>query len=108
MRTEIDVDNSENRFRPGMYAKVTLLLDQLPFLFTLPAITLRSRSDVQGVWMVDEGKIRWVPVVMLMDRGDVVVVRGDLDVNSLVVQSSSSELQEGQEVIMETKAGSHS
>lgn len=98
MRAEIHCENPKGIFQPGTYAKVSLSLTTLPNVFTLPSTSLRPREDSQGVLMVKNNILQWVPVNLLIDNGATIVVKGDIDTESLVVLASSSVLEEGQNV----------
>ncbi|PWT84873.1 MAG: hypothetical protein C5B58_04010 [Acidobacteria bacterium] len=52
MRTEIDLPNPEERLYPGMYAEVSLEMNQRPDALTIPAAAVGSDSDGNFVYAV--------------------------------------------------------
>lgn len=98
MRAEIDVPSRDGLLKPGMYAQVTLLLQELPNVLTLPAVVLRPRAGKHGVFIVEQGRVRWVPVSIIKDDGASVVVEGEINEQTVVVLSSLRTLHDGQQV----------
>jgi len=95
MRVEADVPNAEGQFLPGMYARVELDLGRLPNATEVPAAALRGGTRAPFVLTVDGGRLRRVPVRVLKDDGDRVVVSGDLDETRRVVVAGASDLVPG-------------
>lgn len=98
MRAEIDVDNHEGLFKPGMYAKVRLELREIPNAVTLPARSLRSIGGETAVYVVEDGTARRLPVSILMDDGAEVVVAAALDPETPVIVSGPPSFEDGARV----------
>jgi RND family efflux transporter MFP subunit len=77
MRTEIDLPNSDERLYPGMYAEVSLELDQRPDALTVPVAAVGSDGDGEFVYTVTDNRItRHAVKTGLTDNGRVEVTAG--------------------------------
>jgi RND family efflux transporter MFP subunit len=93
MTAEIVVPNSAGALRPGMYADVTLLIEEKPDVVLVPEQALVRREDQTEVFRVVDGTARSTPVsvgiategaaevVDGLTAGDLVVVRGQYLLN---------------------------
>ena len=98
MRIEADIENSAGRFYPGMYARVSVNLGELPGATVLPSSALRGGASSPYVFAVQEGTVHRIDVTILKDNGVEVVVGGDLEVGVQIVLSAPPLLKEGQPV----------
>lgn len=98
MRAEIDIENQDAHFLPGMYAKVVLEFKDIPDALTIPATSLLIKKDETSVIIVKDGKLQKVAVNILMDDGVDVVVTGEISKDTPVVYSGPALLEEGQNV----------
>src|SRR5260370_35118524 len=57
MRTEIDLSNPDERLYPGMYAEVSLKMDQRPDALTVPAAAVGSDADGNFVYTITDNRI---------------------------------------------------
>jgi len=98
LRAEIDVPNPAGLLRPGMYATVTIRLEESADAITVPvSAVVREGSDAYCI-CVDSGKIERRPVQLgLRSGGDIQVLSG-LDADQLVVLKQPNSLRQGQAV----------
>ena len=70
-RVELRVDNSDLRLKPGMFARVTVLLEYLPEAMIVPEQALTLRDDQVGVFVVNEAgdSVRWQAVTTGIRQG---------------------------------------
>jgi RND family efflux transporter MFP subunit len=100
LRAEVDVPNTHGMLRPGMYANVTIQLDERPDALALPATAIVRQGDEAFCMCVESGKIEKKALTLgLRSGGDVEVVSG-LDENSVVVVKEPATLRPGQQVIV--------
>ncbi len=98
LRTEIDIPNAGGLLRPGMYATVTILLEQKSDVLTLPiTAVVREGRDV-FCCCVETGTIDRRAIVLGLRSGDEVEVLSGLDANQTVVLARSDSLKQGQPV----------
>ena len=98
LKAEVDVANAHGLLRPGMYATVTIRLDERPDALTLPAVSIVRTGNETYCMCVVSGKIEKRPVELGLRSGSDVEVTSGLDVNSEVVLKEPGALQAGQQV----------
>jgi RND family efflux transporter MFP subunit len=77
MRTEIDLSNPEERLYPGMYAEVSLEMDQRPDALTVPAAAVGSDGDGNFVYTITDNRITRLAIkIGLTDNGRIEVTAG--------------------------------
>jgi RND family efflux transporter MFP subunit len=98
MRTEIDLSNPDERLYPGMYATVSLEMNQRPDALTVPAAAVGSDGDGAFVYSMSDDRITRLAVKTgLTDNGRVEVTAG-LSEETLVVATIKSAPPPGTEV----------
>lgn len=105
MRTEVDIENKDDKLREGMYGSVTLLLEQAaPGSVTVPSSSLLKQSSAgEGqVYVVRDGKAHRVDVRIGMDNGNEAEVIKGLTTGDLVVSRYNGALSDGTPVTPET------
>jgi RND family efflux transporter MFP subunit len=95
MLTEVDVDNSDYTYLPGMYATVRLSLAQQKNVLTVPIQSL-SAGDSPSVLIVKDDKIERRDVSVGLETPDRAEILNGLAEGDLVVVGSRSSLQVGQ------------
>jgi RND family efflux transporter MFP subunit len=77
MRTEIDLSNPDERLYPGMYAEVSLKMDQRPDALTVPAAAVGSDGDGNFVYTINDDRITRLAIKTgLTDNGRIEVSAG--------------------------------
>ena len=77
MRTEIDLSNFDERLYPGMYAEVSLEMDQRQDALTVPAAAVGSDGDGNFVYSITDNRITRLAVKTgLADNGRIEVIEG--------------------------------
>jgi RND family efflux transporter MFP subunit len=77
MRTEIDLSNFDERLYPGMYAEVSLEMDQRQDALTVPAAAVGSDGDGNFVYTITDNRITRIAVKTgLADNGRIEVTEG--------------------------------
>jgi RND family efflux transporter MFP subunit len=100
MRVEIDLPNPKGEIKRGYYGRVTIILDRLAGLLSLPSSCLVGKAgDGSGsVYVVRDGHAHLVPIKISSDDGIHFAVREGLSPNDLVVLHPPSGLSDGDEV----------
>jgi RND family efflux transporter MFP subunit len=96
MLTEVDVQNSDFQYTPGMYATVRLSLQQQKDVLTVPIQSI-SAGAPPTVLIVKDNKIERRNVTVGMQTPDRAEITSGLDAGDLVVIGSRSSLQAGQD-----------
>lgn len=89
------VKNSESRLRPGMFARVRLLLDEKSDALVVPEQALMPQGDDQYVFKVVDGRAQRVKVGIGQRRdGRVEIVQG-LQAGELIVTAGQPKIRDG-------------
>jgi RND family efflux transporter MFP subunit len=96
LRTEIDLPNADGLLRPGMYATVTILLEQREDALALPITAIIHNGAETYCCAVASGKIDHRPVTLGLRSGDEVEIISGLHDNDTVVLARADSLQQGQ------------
>jgi RND family efflux transporter MFP subunit len=99
LRTEIDLPNADGPLRPGMYAQVTLQLDERADVWVVPAAAVATLDGSTCSFAVENGKAIRKPVVLgLQAGGEVEIASGLTGVERLVLLGKGASLTDGQAV----------
>jgi RND family efflux transporter MFP subunit len=97
-RVELEVSNPEGRLKPGMFARVTIVLDSVEDATIVPVTALLTREGQMGVFIVDAEKIaRFVPVEVGIRTVDRAAVTGE-GLHGRVVTLGQQLVQDGMPV----------
>jgi RND family efflux transporter MFP subunit len=99
MRTEVDLKNTENQLRDGMFGRVTIILRKAGKGFTIPSSSLVSgKSKKVSVFVVRDGKVHLRPVEVGQDDGIRAEILSGLSADDRVVARPGSDLSDGMAV----------
>lgn len=99
MHTEVDVPNPSRRLIPGMFAEVTLRLDQRPDALAVPLTVLEGEGDHRTVVTVNrQGMVEVKPVKTGVESATLVEITGGLREGELVVLGARGQIKAGQSV----------
>jgi HlyD family secretion protein len=103
MRTEIDVPNTANRLRDGMFGKVTIIVDEGKSGLTIPSSSLVSnpKTKKDAVFVVRDGKARLTPVEVGQDNGPRTEIESGLTAEDQVIVNPTADLTDGSAVEVE-------
>ncbi|GAA5234792.1 efflux RND transporter periplasmic adaptor subunit [Verticiella sediminum] len=91
------VDNADGALRPGMFARVNLLLAEGSALL-VPETALGLRNNGHYVYRVEDGQAREVPIRIGQRRGGMVEVLEGLQAGDQVVTAGLQKIQDGTRV----------
>ncbi len=98
---ELQVPNPGQRLKPGMFARVSLGLQELEGQTIVPETALVRRDDTMGVFVVnDEGStVRWVQVEVLVSNDERIAVEGE-GLRGRVVTLGQQMLEDGSAIVI--------
>ena len=77
-RVELEVANPEHQLKPGMFVRVTIVLDRLEDAIIVPVSSLLTREGQTGVFVVDESNVaHFRPVEVSIRTLDRAAVTGE-------------------------------
>jgi HlyD family secretion protein len=98
LRTEIDVKNPEGVLRPGMFATVSITLEQRSDVLTVPATAVVREGPDAFCYRVEAGKVERKQVQLGLRSGTEVEIRSGLEPEQSIVQAPSASMKPGQAV----------
>lgn len=99
------LDNPEGRLRPGLFARVDVVLERRPDSLLVPEAALVPTRDGQTVFRVVDGKVEIVPVTIGLRRDGEVEVTSGLAEGDVVVTGGQLKLRPGAEVMVPELSG---
>ncbi len=95
MRAEVDLDNAEGRFAPGMYAKVAITLETKESALLIPSKAIRVRGRELSV-LVSKGAVaQKVTIVLGYDDGIWAEVLSGLEGDEWIILKATSAVTPG-------------
>lgn len=98
MRTEIDLENADGRLMHGMYAQVTVELDERMGALTVPASSLLTEGREAFVYTVVDNRAVRSPVRIGLDDGVRVQITEGLTDHSVIVVTGKGLISDGSTV----------
>jgi RND family efflux transporter MFP subunit len=95
MRAEVDFENEEGTFRPGMYGEVYLRVSVPEGLLSIPSRAVRGQGKERYVLVAREGVLHKQAIVVASDDGRRAVVATGLSTDALVMVAGSPLAREG-------------
>jgi RND family efflux transporter MFP subunit len=94
MRVEVDLKNTSNELRDGMFGRVTVYLTRSTKELSIPSTSLMSDPEGKGtsVYIVRDGRTQRVPVKVGRDNGIQAEILLGLQPNDLVVRHPTADL----------------
>jgi multidrug efflux pump subunit AcrA (membrane-fusion protein) len=92
---EIDISNDKDEFKPGMYAEVTLPVENNKNAFIIPKLALVNSTERKYVVLNVKGKAAFKDVISGNQNYDSIEVFGDLNEGDVYVSNPDEQLKEG-------------
>jgi membrane fusion protein (multidrug efflux system) len=89
------IANQEKLLRPGLFARVTLILELKPDALTVPEQALMPRGDDQFVYKVIDGKVKQAKVTIGTRRNGRVEIVDGLGRDDVVVTAGHQKIRDG-------------
>lgn len=105
MRAEVDLDNEDELFAPGMYAQVTITLESKQEAMVVPARAIRVNNKIVSVWVAENSIVKAKPITIGYDDGIWVEVLGGLTGDEQIIVASNGVIAPGARVITSKASG---
>ncbi len=89
------LDNSEGLLRPGLFARLTINVDEVADAIMLPEEALVPSGDDLGVFRVTDGKAEWVSVKTGWRQNGRVQITEGIDLSDVIVTEGQMKLRSG-------------
>ena len=100
-QVEVEIQNSNFRLKPGMYAKVDFVVEQKQNTLVVPANAIVDLNGKKGVFLPDEGDVaKFKPITIGMSQSDIVEVVDGLPEGARVVTTGAAALREGDKIVL--------
>jgi len=96
MLTELDVDNADFRFTPGMYATVQLTLSEKKDALAIPIQSVSAGESPTVLVLNKDHKVEERPVTVGLETASMAEILSGLSEDDLVVMGSRSSIQLGE------------
>jgi RND family efflux transporter MFP subunit len=103
---EVEIQNSQFRLKPGMYARVDFTVERRPNALIIPANALVDVQGKRGVFRPAEGDIaKFQPIeVGLMDETQIEIASG-LSEGDRIVTTGAAALKDGDKIVLPGQRG---
>jgi HlyD family secretion protein len=101
MRVEVDLENTSNELRDGMFGRVTIQLTRSTKEVSIPSTCLVSSVDgtTTSVYVVQDGLAKLLPVKVGRDSGVQAEILSGLKPGELVIRHPTADLFPGEKVV---------
>jgi RND family efflux transporter MFP subunit len=99
---EMAIVNREHLLKPGMYARVELIIERRPGALLVPGEAVSNEGSTQVVYVVKDGVVRRRQVATGLGEGTLVEVVKGLQADEAVVVEGKELVREGQKVRAES------
>jgi HlyD family secretion protein len=98
---EVEIQNSQFRLKPGMYAKVSFTVEHKANTLVVPANAIVDLNGKKGVFLPDEGDVaKFQPITVGMSDPKQVEVAEGLAEGTRVVTTGAGALREGDRIVL--------
>lgn len=95
---EMEIANRDHRLKPGMYARVELVIDHHPGALLVPGDAIFTENEAAVVFVVRDGVVGRRPVATGVNEGTLVEVTRGLAGDEQVIVDGKELVREGQKV----------
>jgi RND family efflux transporter MFP subunit len=100
---EMEIANRDHLLKPGMYARVELIIDRHPNALLVPGEAVQMDGEKASVWVVKDGVVARRPITTGVGEGTLVEVARGLEGGEAVIVEGKELVREGQKVRAERR-----
>jgi RND family efflux transporter MFP subunit len=98
---EVEIDNRNFRLKPGMYAKVSFVIEHRANTLIVPANAIVDVTGNKGVYVPGEGDVAtFQPVTLGMVAADRVEITSGLTEGTRIISTGAAALREGDRIVL--------
>jgi len=103
---EIEIPNSDNRLKPGMYARISLTVEERKNILLAPKSAIIDFESKRGVWQPNaENRAQFVPVTLGIEGTDTIEVLGGLKEGEHFVTNGAAAVRNNDQLIIAGQGG---
>jgi len=95
---EITIPNRNHRLKPGMFAKVDIIVREKADAILIPTYAVLEQSDVNRVFILANGKAASREIQLGADQGESVEVLSGVDIGDSLVVAGHHRISSGEKV----------
>ncbi len=98
---EIEIANNDKRLKPGMYARVTLTVEERKGTLVAPKTAVVDFENKRGVWMPNEdGRAKFMPVQLGIEDLDRIEIIGGLKEGDKIVTTGATAVRNNDQLVI--------
>ena len=103
---EVEIPNSDNRLKPGMYARINLTVEEHKNALVVPKNAVVDFENKRGVWVPnDENRAKFVPVKLGIESADQIEVVGGLKEGDKFVTNGAAAVRNNDQLLFAGQGG---
>ncbi len=103
---EIEIANNDKRLKPGMYARVSLTVEERKNTLVAPKSAVIDFENKRGVWMpTEDNRARFVPVQLGIEDTDRIEITGGLKEGDQIVTTGATAVRNNDQLVIAGAAG---
>ncbi len=103
---EIEIPNTDNRLKPGMYARISLTVEERKNTLVAPKNAVIDFESKRGVWVPnDERRAQFVPVTLGIEGPEQVEILGGLKEGDRFVTTGAAAVRNNDQLIIAGEGG---
>jgi RND family efflux transporter MFP subunit len=103
---EIEIPNADYRLKPGMYARVSLTVEEHKNALVAPKTAVVDFENKRGVWIANaENRAKFVPVTLGIDDADRVEIIAGLTEGDLIVTTGAAAVRNNDQLLIAGQDG---
>jgi RND family efflux transporter MFP subunit len=97
---EVEIPNPTNRLKPGMYARVSLTIEERANALVVPANAVVDREGQRGVFLAQDNAAAFRPVTIGIEDSTKVEILGGIQETDRVVTTGAAALRNGDRIVI--------
>jgi RND family efflux transporter MFP subunit len=103
---EVEIPNTGNRLRPGMYARVQLTIEEHKGVIVVPKLAVVDFEGKRGVWQAgDDNKAQFLAVTLGLESGDRVEIVAGLKAGDRFVTEGAGAVRRNDTLVVPGQGG---
>ena len=103
---EVEIPNTDNRLRPGMYARVELTIEEHKGVVVVPKLAVVDFEGRRGVWQSGgDNKAQFLPVTLGIEAGDRVEITSGLKAGDRFVTEGAGAVRRNDTLVVPGQSG---